>query len=416
MKTFNRKSLLFVFLFVSVLFSSCKKETTQGPTTEERYPVTNSDVMNIGGIIAKQIYNSKNLQLKSTNASEAIDKVFPVGEDSVMYVINYKNHNGFTILSGDKATTPVIMYSESGTINPDSVSDAFIAWVAQSKSFIEFNKTHLPREKKIGIKKIWDDLLAGQTYMIPSSEKLTKTKSTTTDVLPAGYARYGISNLLTTTWEQGCTYNANCPEVNDGPCGHAYAGCVATAVAQVMNYWKYPASYDWSNMLPDYGTSETARLMYDVGKSVNMSYGGQSAGGSSATTSDAVNALINTFGYANTATYGGYNLSSVITCLQNRWPVIMRGSGDFYTYYTGIWPFRTKHTVYTKGHCWVCSGCLNFITNVNGTQADFWYLWMNWGWGTTGGNGWCLNTADHFYGNGSLTFQYNVCAIYNIHP
>jgi len=46
--------------------------------------------------------------------------------------------------------------------------------------------------------------------------------------------------LITTTWDQGANYNALCPADGAGPGGHVWSGCVATAMCQIMNYWRYP--------------------------------------------------------------------------------------------------------------------------------------------------------------------------------
>ena len=105
-----------------------------------------------------------------------------------------------------------------------------------------------------------------------------------------------VGPLLTTQWYQMSPYNLYCP-------GNTMTGCVATAMAQVLKYWNYPAfgkgshsytddsgygtqsadfgdtRYDWSNM-PNkltYSSSATekaavATLMYHCGVSVNMHY------------------------------------------------------------------------------------------------------------------------------------------------
>ena len=49
-----------------------------------------------------------------------------------------------------------------------------------------------------------------------------------------------IEPLLTSIWGQGCFHNADCPVDSLGPCGHASAGCVAIAMAQIMYYHKRP--------------------------------------------------------------------------------------------------------------------------------------------------------------------------------
>lgn len=134
-----------------------------------------------------------------------------------------------------------------------------------------------------------------------------------------------IGPLLTTEWGQR--------EPNSGPVTNAYnyyveescsycdtlkppTGCVATAVGQIMNYWKHPVyrdtsiiQFDWCNMEdalsssdPDYEIhrNAVARLLYEVGLAVQMNYcffGCYSF----ATPGNAESALKNVFGYSDNA-------------------------------------------------------------------------------------------------------------------
>lgn len=208
---------------------------------------------------------------------------------------------------------------------------------------------------------------------------------------------------MNTTWNQGCGYNDLLDAcTTGGSCGRVWTGCVATATAQVMRYWEHPNSYNWSIMLNTTGSTETSRLMQDVGDAVNMDYG---CDGSGAYTSDARNALVNTFGYSTYASYVDYNTTTLVRQLKtwNR-PVILRGEGS-------------------GGHAWVCDGYRrNKITTIHnpGTYYEYetytyspLYLWMNWGWGPFGGNGWFL------YNNftpGSNNFNSDRKMIINIPP
>ncbi len=137
--------------------------------------------------------------------------------------------------------------------------------------------------------------------------------------------------LLTSSWHQGAPYNDNCP-MGDG--GRCVVGCVATATAQIMAYWDYPATglgshiynwdgdnscnetpvnagqlfadftsvYDWGN-IPDNcdggctGAEEAAlaHLNYEVGVAHEMDYG---RCGSGAYTGNAVQVLSNYFKYS----------------------------------------------------------------------------------------------------------------------
>ena len=123
--------------------------------------------------------------------------------------------------------------------------------------------------------------------------------------------------LLTSSWHQSAPYNNLCP-MGDGD--RAVVGCVATAAAQIMNYWHWPEngyrshsyrwtgdascggstpeqqlwadfsdSYDWANMPDscDGGCSPeqedaVAELCYEVGVSLNMGYGACGSGANTA--------------------------------------------------------------------------------------------------------------------------------------
>ncbi|MGM9700967.1 MAG: C10 family peptidase [Prevotella sp.] len=125
-----------------------------------------------------------------------------------------------------------------------------------------------------------------------------------------------VSPLLTTQWNQDTPYNDQCPTYTSGETTkHYVTGCVATAMAQVMYYHRYPtkateatytytfypngeenpgqettaefgAPYDWDNMIANYEkttyTTEQAEavamLMYHCGVAVDMNYANSGSG------------------------------------------------------------------------------------------------------------------------------------------
>ena len=132
--------------------------------------------------------------------------------------------------------------------------------------------------------------------------KIMKTKHTSITLLILGTlisitSIAQVAPLMTTTWDQGCYYNDDVPADAAGPCGKAWTGCKATAIAQIMKYHQHPtngwgsntysssygslsadfstANFDWASM-PDNlssANSEVAKLMYHVGVSTDMIYG-----------------------------------------------------------------------------------------------------------------------------------------------
>ena len=110
-----------------------------------------------------------------------------------------------------------------------------------------------------------------------------------------------VSPMITTKWGQGEPYNNLCPKYQGR---NLYTGCMATAMAQILNYYQSEApgydkieyvdnytkaeisvdftkiNYDWDNMLDAYGTGEyteeqanaVARLMADAGAALKSEY------------------------------------------------------------------------------------------------------------------------------------------------
>lgn len=136
-----------------------------------------------------------------------------------------------------------------------------------------------------------------------------------------------VQPLMTTKWDQLEPYNNYLPE-------GIYTGCVATAMAQVLNYYKTPVHgigertlkintsmhhnvtvtatfgedyYDWDNMLEEYRPGQytevqgnaVALLMRDCGVAASMMYGGEKEGGSGTYLKDAAEGLKRYLGFEN---------------------------------------------------------------------------------------------------------------------
>jgi hypothetical protein len=106
-----------------------------------------------------------------------------------------------------------------------------------------------------------------------------------------------VGPLLSTKWNQGCNYNAQCPPASGGPCGKSYTGCNATAWAQILKYYNFPTTgmgyhcnsnapthcmtfstqtYNYS-VMPNVVSSsnpEVAKLMYHLGIAQDMQWSG----------------------------------------------------------------------------------------------------------------------------------------------
>jgi hypothetical protein len=188
--------------------------------------------------------------------------------------------------------------------------------------------------------------------------------------------------MLVSTWDQGNYYNQMCPADPEGPAGHCYTGCVATAMGQLCYYFRWPdtgtGSYSYTH--PDYGTisanfGETeydwygmtnhlseqnpavAELLFHLGVSVDMDYG---PNGSGMWNHKAAYSLRTYFKYSPETEYlfrDSTNLdwdSVIIAHLDNGIPM----------YYAG-WSVPNLN-----GHAFICDG-----------YQDEEYFHFNWGWG-----------------------------------
>ena len=204
--------------------------------------------------------------------------------------------------------------------------------------------------------------------------------------------------LLITKWDQGRYFNSQCPEDSNGTDGHVVVGCVATAIAQVFNYFRYPVqgsgSYGYDH--PDYGHLEVnfaeqhydydfmpvtptdynenlARLLYNIGVSVDMNYGPR---GSGMTNHKGAYTMRNYFGYSDEARYIFKdslptvipdNIENDTVIPDSIWNGILVNHLDrkIPLYYAGWGDYE-----YNSGHAFVFDG-----------YSDSTHYHINWGWG-----------------------------------
>ncbi len=277
-----------------------------------------------------------------------------------LYVFNTSGNQGFVIIAGDDRAETILGYTESGSYDEENLPDNFRAWLEQAALEI----SALPKaEGAQGI---------SQPLRVP--------------VHPA------ISPLIKTKWNQGSAtetgsiYNTLTPTISSR---HCLTGCVATAGAQVMNYYQYPKNatspvpgYESNNLvgtLPDlpavkfnwdamknYYTSADVGTESEVAVSTLMLYAGYAAqmsyglGGSGASEYILALGMTEYFDYDpytwKYATRSNYTVSDwdalIYGELKAKRPVIYSGSGVY------------------GGHAFICDG-------YNGEG----FYHFNWGWG-----------------------------------
>lgn len=212
------------------------------------------------------------------------------------YVFPNANSKGFTIVSGDDRLPEIVGYSSQGSYDENNLPEGFISFMKAYQNL--YNKVNLGDAealKNLAEIKAWRN-------------KKNASAETSSAVAPL------LGNI---EWDQTSPYNNMCPRYDSVHV--AATGCVATAMAQVMAYYKYPKQlkadipgyvnrwngipmeiptitreegvYDWDNMLPKYNKEANAtqqqkdavaKLMYHCGAAVQMNYGPESAASVSA--------------------------------------------------------------------------------------------------------------------------------------
>jgi hypothetical protein len=282
---------------------------------------------------------------------------FVINDDgaTVYYIFNFAN-NGFIIVSAEDAMTPILGYSFKSSYSQENSPENFIGWMNGRAGAIK--------------------------YLRENNIEFDHTSFVGKD--------YGenVEPLLTCIWDQGSPYNYLCPVNTSGET--AVVGCVATAMAQIMYYWRYPeqgegsksytwgsygtisanfgeTTYDWDGMLdnPYQINIPVALISFHTGVSVEMMYGTNGSGAYSDDVDDALKAY---FGYGNTCNFIARGGTAWAT-----WKNIIQGQLDdkYPVYYSGA-----DQQTGGSGHAFV----------LDGSHSDGTYH-FNFGWSGYA-NGW----------------------------
>ena len=271
------------------------------------------------------------------------------------YIFNYAGNRGYMILAGDDVAMPVLGYNDQGSIDAEALPPQLEWWLQEYARQIEYAVAH-------------------------------GASTVSRDAQPEGPKAQAIAPMIKTYWDQGAPYNNKCPMLN---AQRTYTGCVATAMAQVMKYFNYPAvgqnsisyndedgcgkrlslnfakrRFDWDNMLDTYKAGEytdaqaeaVASLMQAAGYSVKMSYAADASG---ALAMNIKRGLVRYFNYDPNIEYALRSYYSatewkqkIIDNLQNVGPILYGGA-----------------SMIGGGHSFVLDGY-----DGNG------YFHFNWGW------------------------------------
>lgn len=177
-------------------------------------------------------------------------------DQSYYYIFNVGADKGYVIVSGDDATPAVLGYATHGSINMDKIPSNMAAWLQGYADQIKYIQEH---------------------PVTPQKGRVRVAKATH----PA------VSDMITTTWDQGDPYNLLIEKLGFD---HCVTGCATTAMAQIMYYHGYPTgttstisgyttetnsivcpdlpatTFEWNSMSTSYGAASSEDSKMAVAK------------------------------------------------------------------------------------------------------------------------------------------------------
>lgn len=330
-------------------------------------------------VLGKNVYPLASVADKSQYKLVFTQEI-PSTDKAGVYI--FSRNNSFIAVSADDRAEALLAYSDN-SFNPEDMPAALVWWLSEYAREIEA----LPQEA-----------------IAATSESAADTKAP-------------IEPLVKTHWNQSEPYNNKCPLVNGK---RAVTGCIATALAQIMNYHRYPAvgqgsitnstngttldfstvTFDWDNMEDSYSENSSveqedavATLMYAAGMAVDMRYSSSESGAKSDVIAEAM--------------YKYFNYDkSIYTAYRDYYGI--KDWNDFvYNQLVEYGPVQYSGTnSQGGGHSFVCDG-----------YSTDGYFHINWGWGGVSDGYYKLSALDpdvQGIGGSALGYNYSQSVVANV--
>ncbi len=291
-------------------------------------------------------------------------------EGQILFYLAILEPKGYIVIAPATTIAPIVAYSFDNDFGAKNMSNPLFDILCADMSIRQNFVPQLDRKILAHNEAIWHKLLHGTVYTMLETAAIDE-----------------VGPFVDTQWNQGDPYNIYCP-VDPTTENLCPVGCVATAFAQLVNYWEYPRSmmFDERNSyyssatspriwidatlasIPeiDYNASGNhptadmiARISYACGVVLGMQYADE---GSAANTSAIPMVLIGAWDYARAANIASSAYEVMRTNALDHLPTLLSFSGD------------------EAGHCLVCDGYK--------MEDSIHYYHLNLGWG---------GVADGFY-------------------
>ncbi|CAL2105275.1 putative Inhibitor_I69 domain-containing protein [Tenacibaculum sp. 190524A02b] len=378
-----------------ILLTSCNNQDTDKLvlSQEKKYVVKEA--------LAKEIA-LKMLREEGKNAVAEkeleVTSVKDVNHDPYFHIVNEKKGKSFVIVSGDKRLEPVLAFGDE-KFDFENASEQLKFWMKGYANKIDF----IRKDKEVVASKEITSFnqKVANIGAFTSSKLVSKKQRKETEF---------VRQLTLTRWGQRCVYNSYAPtkeeigcDTNASlPCGRAYTGCVATCLAQVVNYYKSMDAYDYTALNYEYtdadlGTrngNEVGKLIKEVADIMDMKY---TCNGSVSYSSDMLRKDVRErLGFDEQLKSKRLNtmeIDEIYNELKEGNPMVISGKD-----------YNNGRRV---GHLWVVDGFLRYYAAKE--ENDQVYLHFNLGWSGSS-NGWYLYND---FNLGSYNLNHYVTMYYN---
>ena len=315
-----------------------------------------------------------------------VEHVYTLSSDNgtpYLYVFNHEN--GYVVVAADDCAHPILGYCEDKPFDANNIPEG-----------VKYYLGHFGRQIQHAIDNdiVADEEIAGQWELLRKEGITMKTR-----------LEKSVNPLEVTSWDQDWPYNYYAPACQSyWTNNHCYAGCVATAMSQVMKFWNWPVTgvgehtyntssyggelsanfgattYNWAIMPNQLGSQANeaaqavALLMYHCAIAVDMDF---SPNGSGAHTEDVPAAVIEHFRYG-ACTYVDARDSYTRTAWEDK--LMAQLDRGFPLVYAGYDP--------EGGHAFNCDG-----------YNDQRYFHFNLGWSGQGNIYYQIDALNTFNGN-----------------
>lgn len=187
-------------------------------------------------------------------ASRTIESVIPIIElnDTLMWIINYSNQQGYLVLSTDQDSFPILACNDEGCFDSNAITNP---WIDEQKDLIRRKKRHEKSRDKNLYSDLWDKIVAHKldietSYELVVGNDAVNTRNDYLDIQP----------ILFTQWGNGWGYHYEMPVVKEQIYGTHKARIpdFVVTLGQYLHHYRLPLrkglpTFDYNKMMLSYG-------------------------------------------------------------------------------------------------------------------------------------------------------------------